>query len=69
MASKFKIANVFTFEISFYGYINKNREKIHFNQQKLKSLGAILGKSMFLYERYKSASENIEAAIVKKYVE
>lgn len=69
MASKFKIANVFTFEISFYGYINKNREKVHFNQQKLKSLGAILGRSMFLHERFKGGPENIETAIVKKYVE
>lgn len=55
MASKFKIPNVFTFEMSFFGYINKNKERVHFTQQKLKHLGVILAKSIFLHERYKNS--------------
>lgn len=49
--------------------MNKNKERIHFTQQKIKNLGVILAKSIFLYERYKTSGDSLESAIVKKYFE
>jgi hypothetical protein len=51
-----KIVNIFTFEASFFGYINKNKERKHFTIENYKNLGLILGKSIYIHERRKEDS-------------
>ena len=50
---KYRIPNIFTFESSFSGYFGRNKEKIHFTETHYKSLGTILGKGIFMHERFK----------------
>lgn len=69
MFTKFKIPNIFTFQTSFFGFYGKNREKVHYTQQKLMNLGAILGKSMYLYERNRNNPESVQALMVKKFID
>jgi hypothetical protein len=49
----YKAINIFTFETSFYGYVNKEKEKKHFTIEGYKQLGLILGKAIYIHERGK----------------
>lgn len=49
----FKSLNIFTFETSFFGYIDKDKQKKHFTMESYRQLGSILGKSLYQYQRGK----------------
>ncbi len=51
--SNLKISNIYTFEASFFGYINKNKERKSFTIENYKNLGMIIGKAIYICEKRK----------------
>lgn len=49
----FKTQNIYTYEVSFFGYIAKDKSKKHFTIENLKQLGESLGRSLYIHERGK----------------
>ncbi len=50
----FKSANIFTFETSFYGYVDKDGVKQHHTADSYRELGSVLCRSIYAYERGKN---------------
>ncbi len=53
LSLSFKTPYIYTYEVSFYGYFTKDKEKKHFTVEDMRQLGEILGRGLFAHERGK----------------
>lgn len=51
--NSFKIPYIYTYEVSFFGYVAKNKHKEHFSIENIKKLGSLLGQAIYYHQRGK----------------
>ena len=62
----FDLTNVFTIETSSFGFLNKERETVHFNTGLLEEFGECLASSLFEFQLIQEEDRKMKIELAKK---